>query len=1033
MIEIFCGCAILCATAKQHGLAASIAVDKDRKKGARCSIFQLDLRKPEDRNLLEYWMESPLLPWVHFAPVCGTASRAREIQRSKTDPRPLRSDEFPHGLPTLSENEMRRVLIANDLFGYTCRLFQKAVHAGVLATVENPKNSYFWQTDWFLRVMRTCRIFVADFQVCMSGGSRNKWTRLVASFPQIQQLNIACDHSHQHEPWRFAKNSDGHQVWATSLESMCPRKMCVAVVQTVLQAAHHEQGLVLQPQSLKDIHLHPLMKAQSAQVSSGLQPRRRVPHLIPDFPATATFVASSLSDVPCSLLQKLPIQITLKSCERTPVQVPAASRFLRFSALSPADGGNGGSKVEGLKVAFGLPWTCETFIRQACKAGHPLLSGHQVPGDLQVALEKNLEWDDCTMSEYRAHWCKKWLRRALELKEMERADAERRPHHVKENTRQKQILVTEEILQELGYEDVQILQMLREGATLAGDIEPSPVFPKQYKPCMQTVDQLHKGARLRNEAILNMTKSSGDAELDKQLLAETREELVKGWARGPFELSALEEDAVISRRFPLQQSNKTRLIDDFSISGINETCTTHNKVDLHMIDTLAALTKQYFRHCAEKQLDSTLQAKTFDLKSAYRQIPIRESHLRYAYFCIYNCEQGHAEVYQMVTLPFGATHSVYCFLRFARMLHCIAARGLYLMNTSFFDDFILLSRPPAADSASLAMELVFMLTGWDFAREGKKKTDFSSSCQALGVVLDFSLSAERKLLIQNTEQRKAELQDLIHLALERGCLTRKESLVLRGKLGFADSFVHGRLGTLVLSKLIEHAYGVQKQIGEGLRIALHFMLERLHSGRPRTVNAQKLAQWFIYSDASYEQSTQTGGLGGVLINEAGECVAWFGLELDSDACKSLGALWKDTIIYELEMLAGVLSLILWNDRISDGLQVWFGDNDAVRYSLIKGSAEGPVAKALMHIHLEHEAANSSQAWLARVPTEANISDYPSRGVEHELLGSELSESLKAFCLLSDLVARVTVLVVHPSDGGEARNAPPKPRKRKGAF
>ena len=56
------------------------------------------------------------------------------------------------------------------------------------------------------------------------------------------------------------------------------------------------------------------------------------------------------------------------------------------------------------------------------------------------------------------------------------------------------------------------------------------------------------------------------------------------------------------------------MIDDYSISGINETCTSHNKVDLHMIDTLAALVNQYFRCCAGKERDSALVAKTFRLE-----------------------------------------------------------------------------------------------------------------------------------------------------------------------------------------------------------------------------------------------------------------------------------------------------------------------------------------------------------------------------------------------------------------------------------
>ena len=672
----------------------------------------------------------------------------------------------------------------------------------------------------------------------------------------------------------------------------------------------------------------------------------------------------------------------------------------------------------------------ETFIEHACKTGHPLLSGHQIPEDLNVALEKILEWDDAMMSDYRAHWCKKWLKRALELRQAEKEDAAQRPGHARSNTVSKHLLVTEQILEELGYEDIQVLQLLREGATLAGDIEPTPVFQKQYKPCMQTLPQLHEGARVKNQAILNMTRSSGSQQVDQTLLDETMDEVAKGWARGPFRLDELEPDAVVSRRFPLQQSNKTQLIDDFSVSGINETCTVHNKVDLHMIDTLAALTNKFFLRCEELGADSTIRAKTFDLKSAYRQIPVKEEHLRYAYFSIYNCQKGHAEVYQLVTLPFGATHSVYAFLRFAKMLHFIATRGLYLLSANFFDDFILLSRPAAQENASRAMELVFMITGWEFAREGKKKTEFSSLCKALGVVVDLSLSSERKMLIENTEQRKNELKDMIMLALEKNSLSRQEALVLRGKLGFADSFVHGRLGVLVLSKLIEHAYGTQKTIDESLKTALKFILARLQFGKPRMVSAKRLKQWYIFSDASFQQEEQIGGLGGVLIDDLGACLAWFGLQLNSAMCHNFGADVKDTIIYELEMLAAVLSMLLWGDRIAEGLQVLFLDNEAVRFALIKGHAEGCIANALMRIHLVHEATQVSQAWFARVPTESNIGDPPSRNVNHPLLKQELAVTDSALEVFESLILNSKELAACELKGEMAGHTPPVPSKRK---
>ena len=56
------------------------------------------------------------LLWIHLAPVCGTASRARDIRRFHNDPKPLRSEEWPEGLPGLSPKELERVSLANRLF-----------------------------------------------------------------------------------------------------------------------------------------------------------------------------------------------------------------------------------------------------------------------------------------------------------------------------------------------------------------------------------------------------------------------------------------------------------------------------------------------------------------------------------------------------------------------------------------------------------------------------------------------------------------------------------------------------------------------------------------------------------------------------------------------------------------------------------------------------------------------------------------------------------------------------------------------------
>ena len=108
---------------------------------------------------------------------------------------------------------------------------------GILAAMENPSNSFFWMTQWVIDLKTKIQTYAADFQVCMFGGGRDKWTKILATFSAIQAMNVRCDNSHTHAPWGFAYDEEGRQVWATSLESRYPTKMCVVLASIVLKVA----------------------------------------------------------------------------------------------------------------------------------------------------------------------------------------------------------------------------------------------------------------------------------------------------------------------------------------------------------------------------------------------------------------------------------------------------------------------------------------------------------------------------------------------------------------------------------------------------------------------------------------------------------------------------------------------------------------------------------------------------------------------------------------------------------------------------
>ena len=152
---------------------------------------------------------------------------------------------------------------------------------------------------------------------------------------------------------------------------------------------------------------------------------------------------------------------------------------------------------------------------------------------------------------------------------------------------------------------------------------------------------------------------------------------------------------------------------------------------------------------------------------------------------------------------------------------------------------------------------------------------------------------------------------------------------------------------MVLKQLSDHAYGRSSKLQPELALGLRVMAQRLGSSTLRTVSAQTLRQWFMFADAAYEPDSFVRGLGAALFNEDCECVGWFGLPLDKEQCLRFGANNKQTIIYELEMLAAILGLDFWADKMKDGLQVCYGHNDGARFSLIRGSCLSSHASALM--------------------------------------------------------------------------------------
>lgn len=78
------------------------------------------------------------------------------------------------------------------------------------------------------------------------------------------------------------------------------------------------------------------------------------------------------------------------------------------------------------------------------------------------------------------------------------------------------------------------------------------------------------------------------------------------------------------------------------------------------------------------------------------------------------------------------------------------------MTTNFSDGFILASPRELSSSSACGMELVFMLTRWEYAREGRKPTEFDIVCKALGVEFNLAKSPSFVMEVTNIASRAQE-------------------------------------------------------------------------------------------------------------------------------------------------------------------------------------------------------------------------------------------------------------------------------------
>ena len=387
----------------------------------------------------------------------------------------------------------------------------------------------------------------------------------------------------------------------------------------------------------------------------------------------------------------------------------------------------------------------------------------------------------------RANFMKKWLTRSIELKQEEFKLHQNLPEHLQRILKGKRLLLFKEILQDLQYSDVSVVDYIIAGFSLTGWAPKTGVFDPDVRRPQISIDQLKKMAPGLNANITRAVDSSPVDDTTEHVWQETWAEVEKGWLK-PVQSA---EGCSVAKRFGLQQKSKIRMIDDFSISKVNQSYGMRERLRVQAVDELCAYLAFMLDQAGSVPLPK-IKGRTFDLKSAYKQYGVDAWHSDFLRICVRNPAGGH-ELFAVQALPFGATGSVTSFLRVSNAIAHIGCHGLDLVWSAFFDDYTVICTEDEEVNVTFYVESLFRLLGIDFTTEGDKAPPFHEHFKTLGLEFDLTNLKTGSFWLQHTESRRSELVAAVDKLLSNQGAAPKELERLHGRLVWFNAFVFGRL------------------------------------------------------------------------------------------------------------------------------------------------------------------------------------------------------------------------------------------------
>ena len=538
-----------------------------------------------------------------------------------------------------------------------------------------------------------------------------------------------------------------------------------------------------------------------------------------------------------------------------------------------------------LDVKVGIYFTPLDHLERALSLEHPASMFAIVPDILRTNLFELFVNGSLHMAKKRIHALKDVIEKKKALMGEEAELRRGMPKHVNEVTSGKSLRLFRVLLEESGFEDMTVCDMMEQGVSLTGSEPESPLYMKKYIPASLTVEQLNHQAAWRRKVTMSKPLSEEERSQLKDLETETMEEVQAGFLQGPFDEKQVTDllhadDWSLTRRFVLYQGEegKIRVIDNYRDSAVNSAFASSSYLALQDTDFIVGFLRFVMAVCSnphevvialkdgrvlrgewhETVIERPqLLARCVDLSKAYKQVAINSSSLIHGVLG-YPTDEGGWKLYTTQSLPFGACASVFAFNKISRAIWHLLVHKFGVLASVFYDDYPCFEIQSLTSLTTKTLDGFFSALGWRHAVVGKKATDFASTFVALGVQYSLEELWQGKLVLQNKPGRLDRISSLAGSLAEERVPKKTDVACLSGLLNFAGGFVMGHSFKPALHYLSKWSSTPPSESQKTEVCDLIGVL--VSSAKPREVQLTLDSNpVIIYTDGAFEQGIATWG------------------------------------------------------------------------------------------------------------------------------------------------------------------------------